>query len=81
VQGRVRGEGEGKGCAGLCVSRIRKKLPRRSSACLPHRTWLIIPPIDCLSAISLPRPFSKMVGKLSRRSVWPVGAVSKTMQL
>lgn len=31
-----------------------------------------------LICMSRPRPLSTMVGKLSRRSVWPVGAVSNT---
>lgn len=32
-----------------------------------------------LMAMSLLSAFSRMDGKLSRRSVWPVGAVSNTM--
>ena len=38
-----------------------------------------MPPRPALSPTSFPRPFSSSVGKLSSRSVWPVGAVSKTM--
>lgn len=41
-------------------------------------TWEIKGLIWFLICIRRPRPRSTMVGKLSSRSVWPVGAVSKT---
>lgn len=49
----------------------------------PHKrlTWPIMLPTVPLSAISLFKPFSNSVGKLSRRSVCPVGAVSNTITL
>lgn len=41
-------------------------------------TWEINGLIWFFICIRRPRPRSTMVGKLSSRSVWPVGAVSKT---
>mmetsp|Transcript_25752 Transcript_25752/g.57748 ORF Transcript_25752/g.57748 Transcript_25752/m.57748 type:complete len:273 (-) Transcript_25752:903-1721(-) len=46
--------------------------PKSADAC-PMR-----PPNLSFRSISFPNAFSRIVGKLSRRSVWPVGAVSST---
>jgi hypothetical protein len=45
----------------------------------PLRTVENRPPILFLIDIILPRPLSNTLGKASKRRVWPVGAVSKTI--
>jgi len=42
-------------------------------------TWLIIGPNRDPRVLSLPNAFSRTVGKDKKRSVCPVGAVSKTI--
>jgi len=58
-----------------------------TSGSIFYPSWPIIPPIDpsippnfSLSSINLTIPFSKIFGKLSKRRVCPVGAVSKIIR-
>mmetsp|Transcript_1318 Transcript_1318/g.2722 ORF Transcript_1318/g.2722 Transcript_1318/m.2722 type:complete len:224 (-) Transcript_1318:215-886(-) len=70
----------------LMTTRVSSSLPTMASCVAPGFcpppimavACPINPPNRSLSSITLPKAFSRIVGKLNRRRVCPVGAVSKT---